>query len=290
MIKTKLVLILSFAISALCFSQVEDNLPFEFNTRYYDAVDKWVAFPESEKDSSHMLCYIYVDKMAGFSLRVEDNFKVDLNGKLVVLPNETKETTALIMRLDSRTSPVAILNDEQIKTLKLPKSPKWASIYKDGNSVDYLQRLGYHYNHVGASTNAIAPLLKAYAMDPHYDGLEFELGFAYNATKQFLKAIPVLEKAIELERKSHYLYKELGYAYVNSNQLDKAEKIYEKGIKISKDNAIKCEMGVNMAQAFFKTKNKAKFEKWAKITRRYGDKTPQYLKYIAYFEEELKKN
>ena len=263
----------------------------KFDTKYFDAVDQYVAFPKKEKDSTFSIYFIYVDEMAGFSMRFEDQFSINKKGKLKLQPNPDKNTSALIARLNRNTAFVSVLTNEQKADLQLPKQPEWLKNYKPKDSIDvgYLTKIGYFYNHDGASHNAIEPLLKAYKKEPHYKGLEFELGFAYNATKQFSKAIPVLEKALKKDENNQLLYKELGYALVNNKQIDEAEKVYEKGISISKDIAIKCEMAVNMAQLLFKENDKIRFKKWAAIARKYGEKTPQYIKYIDYFEAELNK-
>ncbi|WP_452221522.1 tetratricopeptide repeat protein [Lacinutrix salivirga] len=268
----------------------ENSTKIKFDTKYYDAVDKWIAFPKQTKDSIYAYGFIYIDEVAGLTFQLEDFFKLK-NDILVGLDTINKGSSIIKNRLSAKTSNVYILTEKHRKDLKLPKEPDWLGIYKKADDdVEYLKQLGYHYNHIGASHNALKPLLKAYALEPHYEGLEFELGFAYNALQQFEKAIPVLEKAIKNSEKNHLLYKELGYAYTFLKDAKNAEKVYTKGIKISENEAIKCEMAVNMSQLFFNLKNKKKFKKWAAITRKYGSKTPQYLKYIDYFEKELQNN
>src|SRR5690606_16633785 len=136
------------------------------------------------------------------------------------LVNIKRDSTVGFMkyRLEPNTSLVSVLTDNQISKLGLPKEPKWLSFYKeDSEEVDYLKNEGYHFNHVGASDLALKPLLKAYEIEPHFDGLEFELSFAYNHLGQYEKAIPILEKAIENNPKNFYFYRELGFSYVNLN-------------------------------------------------------------------------
>lgn len=285
--KTNLLYLFVILFHTIGFAQTAS--PFAFDTKYYDAVNKWVTFPENEKDSTYMLCYIYIDQQAGFTVRLEENFKIE-NDTLKVIPNPSKQTTLIIKRLNKNTSNVAVLNTKQKKDLNLPEEPQWLSVYKGSDTdVDYLKQIGYHYNHIGVSKNAIEPLLKAYKEEPAYKGLVFELGFAYNATQQFDKAIPVLEKGLKSAPKDQLIFKELGYALINSEQFDKAEKVYLKGISIAETEAIKAEMAVNMSQVFFIQKNKTKFNKWAKITRKHAKDAPQFTKYIDYFEAELNK-
>ena len=193
-------------------------------------------------------------------------------------------------RLEPNTSLVSVLTENQISALNLPKEPEWLSIYKEGSDkVDYLKQEGYHYNHVGACEQALKPLLKAYEIEPHFNGLEFELAYAYNHLGQFEKAIPILEKAIENNPKNYYFFRELGYSYLGLNKIDEAEKTYRKGIKMSDNDFEKSEMSVNMAQAYFKLKNRKKFDEWAELTRKYSTKDKRYLQYIEQFEQNWNK-
>lgn len=49
MTKTKLVLILFLTLNIQCFSQEVNSQAFEFNTLYYDAVDKLGCFSKKGK-------------------------------------------------------------------------------------------------------------------------------------------------------------------------------------------------------------------------------------------------
>src|SRR5690606_643211 len=183
--------------------------------------------------------------------------------------NEELKNTSRKSRLSSNTRPVTILNPNQIEQLGVKTIPDWLKIYKNNeNSVEYLKQMGYFYNHVGASKNAIEPLLKAYQIEKHYEGLEFELGFAYNATQQFEKAIPVLENALIINNSDQLLFKELVYALIHTKQYDKAETVVKLGIEKAKDNHIKAEMAVNMCATFLQEENKKKYDQWATIAKK----------------------
>ena len=172
--------------------------------------------------------------------------------------------------------------------MELPKVPEWLAVYKEGSDkVGYLKNIGYHYNAVGASNLALEPLEKAYEIEPHFDGLEFELAFAYNALGQFDKAIPIMESAIENDKQNFRFYRELGFSYKNLKQIGKAEIIYRKGMKLTKDKSQKGEMAVNMAQSYFQVKDKEKFKEWAKLTRKYSEKNSRFAQFIDAWEEEL---
>lgn len=276
------ILIFLFFITTNTFSQTK-KAPLSFDVKYYDAVDKWVAFPKKESDTSYALGFIYIDKQAGFTFDYLTTFSITEDGlkKGPNIPNASMKS-----RLSPNTREVAVLNEEQITELELPAVPDWLDIYKNGsNTTDYLKQMGYHYNHVGASHLALEPLLKAYEKEPHYEGLEFELSFAYNALGQFENAISVLEEAIKNNPNNYYFYRELGFSYVNQNKIDEAESTYKKGISISDNDFEKSEMAVNMAQAYFKLKNREKFDEWAQITRQYAEKGSRYTQFIDLFEQ-----
>lgn len=274
-------------ISNIGFSQ--NNLTeLKFDTKYFNAVDKWVAFPKKDSDSTYAYGFIYLDNQAGFTFNYESKFQIKQQELITIKRGST--VGFMKYRLEANTSLVSVLNENQVSALNLPKEPEWLSIYKEGSDqVDYLKQEGYHFNHVGACELALKPLLKAYEMEPHFDGLEFELAFAYNHLGQFKKAIPILEKAIENNTKNYYFFRELGYCYLGLNQVKNAEKTYRKGIKKSDNDFEKSEMSVNMAQTYFKLKNKKKFDEWAELTRKYSTKNKKYLQYIEQFEESWNK-
>jgi len=258
-------IILSFflLISSIAFAQ-SDTTELKFNTKYYNAVDRWIAFPKKEADTTFTLGFIYLDEQAGFTFDYHSRFLETDNG-LKILPREFE--AGLKSRLSRNTINVAVLSEKQVSELELPNVPEWLEVYKeDSDKVRYLKNIGFHYNAVGASNLALEPLTKAFEIEPHFNGLEFELAYAYNALGQFDKAIPVLESAIENDNENFLFYRELGFSYKNLEQIEKSEKIYRQGIELTKDKAQKGEMAVNMAQSYFQLKDKAKFREWAKLT------------------------
>lgn len=259
----------------------------KFTTKYFDAVDKWTVFDKKENDSTYAFGFIYIDEQAGFTFDYGSKIKITENG-LVKLPKEFE--SSLKSRLSPNTQKVHILTEKELTELELPTIPEWLAYYKKNeNEVSYLVKIGYHYNHVGASKNAIKPLLEAYSKEPHYKGLEFELAFAYNATKNYEKATEVLTKAIENDPNNFWFYRELGYSYKNLEDLEKAEGAYKKGIELSNDKFQKAEMAVNMAQSYFQSNNKSKFDEWAKITKKYAEKGSDYYNYIEQWKKNLQK-
>jgi tetratricopeptide (TPR) repeat protein len=278
----KFIILLLVLTATTCFGQSNES-KLSFDTKYYEAVDRWIAFPKQETDTAYTFGFIYLDEQAGFTFDYSSKFIKGEEG-LIALPRESQNS--LKSRLAANTAPVALLSGKQVADLGLPTQPDWLSNYKrDSGKVSYLKNIGFHYNHVGASNLALEPLNRAYKIDPHYDGLEFELAYAYNALKSFDKAIEVLEKAIANNPDNFYFYRELGYAYRYTHQLDKAERTYRKGIIISNNAFEKSEMAVNMAQAYFQIRDRKRFNEWAGITRKYAEKGSRYAQFIDAFEQ-----
>ena len=283
----RILLLALLLISNIGFSQ-NKLTELKFDTKYFNAVDKWVAFPKKDVDSTYAYGFIYLDNQAGFTF----NYKAKFQIKGQELINIKRDSTIGFMkyRLEPNTSLVSVLTENQVSALNLPKEPDWLSIYKeDSDQINYLKQEGYHYNHVGACELALKPLLQAYEMDPHFDGLEFELSYAYNHLGKFEKAISILEKAIENNPNNFYFYRELGFSYGNLNKIDEAEKTYRKGISMTDNDFEKSEMAVNMAQAYFRLKNREKFDEWAELTRKYAKENSQYVQYINHFEQNWNK-
>lgn len=278
------ILPLFLLISSIGFSQ-SNTAELNFDTKYYDAVDKWIAFPKKVADTSYTFGFIYLDEQAGFTFDYTSSFIKTDNG-LEKLPG--KFEINLKSRLSRNTRNVAVLSDEQISQLELPKEPEWLAVYKeDSDKVEYLKNIGFHFNAAGASNLALNSLTKAYKIEPHFNGLEFELSYAYNALGQFDKAISVLEGAINNDPENFLFYRELGFSFVNLGEIEKAENIYRAGMKLTKDKTQKGEMAVNMAQAYFQLKNHKKFNEWAKLTRKFSEKDSRFEQFIDAWEKKL---
>lgn len=282
----RLILSLFILIYSFGFSQ-SNSTELKFNTKYYKAADKWIAFPKKEADTTYTFGFIYIDEQAGFTFDYTSNFEKTSDG-LKKLPRQFE--AGLKSRLSKNTVDVAILSDEQIRQLELPKEPEWLAVYKEGSEKpEYLKNIGFHYNAVGASNLALKHLLKAYKIKPHLKGLEFELAYAYNATGKFNEAIPILEKAIENDSQTFWFYRELGFSYKNLGQVKKAEKIYRTGMKLTEDKAQKAEIAINLAQSYVQLKNEKKFNEWAKLTKKYSEKGSRFEEYIDAWAKEFDK-
>ena len=285
-------ILLSLLCSSLCFGQ---NQKFEFKTKFYDAIDKWVAF-ETNKDSAYIVSinkwvtlakyadptyivgFLYFDPDFGFAFRQEMVVKETKDGLKRV--GQRKNVVTPIIHPDT----VAILSDETIARLRLPKEPDWLKNY-NRNSKSYYLQLGSQYNFVGASHHAIEPLLKIYEKKPHFKGLELELAIAYYDTGQFDKAIAVLNKAIEKRPRHAALYNVLGLLLTKQNKIDEAEKAFLRGMELSKKNSEKAMMASNMAFHYFSIRDKSKFDEWAALARKYADANSRYYRNLKHAEE-----
>lgn len=274
----KKILLLAVLWSGFCFGQ-----DLNFNTRFFDAVDKWVAFEKNGDQKEYGYGFIYIDEDAGFTFDYTSDFKITDEG----FENISREFQGMFKsRLTANTANVHILTDRQIAQLQLPAQPEWLEVYKrNENELSYLVKIGSSYNHVGASINALKPLSQVYAVNPHYEGVEFELAYAYNATENYEKAFEVLTKAIGKDPKNFLFFKELGFASLRMGKIEKAEETYKKGIALTNDNQQKSEMALNMTHSYFLLKNRAKFDEWEKITKKYMEKDSQFNQYLDYFKE-----
>lgn len=276
--------VLPFLIFTNSFSQTSEKI--RFGVSVTEAVDKWVVFDKRPQDSSHVFGFVYIDQEAGFSFRYTSDLVITDNDLYL----SVRDTSSLmIVRLQPRDNVVGILSKEQLEKLGLELEPEWLSFYKpDPLTTEYLTSIGYHYNHAGASKYALHPLEKAYKMEPHFEGLEFELAFAYNATQDYPNAIKVLTKAIENNSKNIMFYRELGYSYMNLGDLKKTEEIYKKGLEIDDQNNAKTEMALNMAIIFFQKKNRAKFDEWAeRLKYLFNETTPRlYTERLKFMESQ----
>jgi hypothetical protein len=260
-------LLLLFCILPLYLFGQENPAPdLIFDQTFYDLENQWVVFPKKPADSVYAYGVVYVDAAAGFTFDLQGAFKVMPDGRFIGTPI----TNSVKVRLERNVSKVSALSADRLKELNLPKEAAFLSHYKvDPGNIVNLVSWGKHYNHVGAYERSLVYLLKAYKIEPHAEGLEFELAFNYNATSKFDRAVEVLAVAIKDDPKNFWFYRELGYSYMNNMKLEEAEKSYSAGIKMTQDSLQKSEMAYNIAYGFFKAGNKPKFMEWDQITRQH---------------------
>ncbi|HRE77168.1 MAG TPA: tetratricopeptide repeat protein [Flavobacterium sp.] len=235
-------------------------------------------FPKKEVDSLYPIGFVYLDLQAGFTLNYEGTIQLKNDGSFKI--NKIDENYSSKIRLEPyKTSNVYIIPNDKLKEIGLPEIPDWLKIYLPSNdqSIETLKDYGFQFNHLGACEKALTYLEKAYKMNPHYDGLEFELAYAYNHLGQYEKAILVLEKAINNNSKNYLFYRELGHSYVFQNKNNLAEKTILEGIKMTESDFEKSELAFKMSQRYFLIKNRKKFDEWTTITKQYTEPNSQHV-------------
>jgi len=257
----------------------------KFDKRNVQCEDKWIA-QQMNKDSTYAFGFIYIDEQAGLTFNYEGKFKINNN----IFLRQKEDMPSFKVRLEPNFVAIAEIPEEKFKELGVDKFPVWLKYYKKSeNSIERLYHWGFLYNSWDEYEKALVYLEQAQKLNPKYSGLEFELAYAYNALKQFDKASIILESAIKTSPNECYLYKELSYSEVNNNKIDNAIKTYKDAIKACKENDIKAEIAINIAERFFIQKDIANFEKWSEETLKWASSGDQFATYIERMKDEIKK-
>jgi tetratricopeptide (TPR) repeat protein len=275
-------------IIALLFSlQIKAQTALKFDKTNELCEDKWVAYQKNEKDTSYVFGFIYIDSQAGLTLHYEGNFKIESNGRFT--PSRPEGNNRTIVRLEPHKGNIALIPEEKFAELGIKAVPEWLASYKGNeNSIERLHRWGYFYNAYNLSSKALTYLEKAYALNPKFPGVEFELGYAYNAVGKFAKAAEILTPAIAASPKECYLYKELSFSYIQLNKIDDASKVARKGIEVCSEKQMQAEIAFNIAGKYFRDKDASNFALWAAETRKWAQKDDVFFKYLAEMETKLK--
>ena len=256
---------------------------FQFNTKFYDAIDKWVVFPKSDKDSLYSFGFIYLDVMAGPTFQYEG--RINAGGKVLEkIKDPTTKTSSLKYRLGPNTNVIHVLSDLETKQLDLKPEPDWLATYKSGDKISYQAALGSMYNANGKPDIALGILEKTYSKDKKNEKLLFELAYSYNALNRYNDAIRVLSEALKVQPNNGLFYKELVYAYAKVDKLDAAEKTYKDFIDKAINKEYRYETAYNLVYTYFLKADKEKFEKWAAEVEK--SNKPQFVKNI----EAMRKN
>lgn len=269
----------------ICFITIgvlaQDKL--NFNTKFTQSEDKWVAFPE-DSIGNHTFGFIYIDSQAGLTFDYSGSFKIGSDGKFQLKKKEIEGSVK--HRLQPNSTLVAIIPESHFNDLEISKFPEWLKYYKeDENTIKRLYNWGYMYNGWGECQKALEFLEKANKIDANYKGLSVELAFSYNCLKQFDKAINILKIAIKQEPNDAYTNKELIYSQINNNQLDDAIKTYERVLKEVPNKTFNAENSFNILGAYYRKGDLEKFNNWLKTTNINDDK--RFQAYIKTMKEEL---
>lgn len=233
----------------------------DFNKRFVESEDKWVAFQKNEEDS-YAYGFIYIDEDAGLTLNYEGTFTITQNGEFI----PTKfNNSSMKVRLEPNDVLVAVIPKEKFKELKIEAVPDWLKYYKENeNSIERLYKWGFMYNGWNECAKALTFLEKAQKINPKHPQLAVELAFSYNCLKQYNKAESILEKEIKSNSKDAYVSKEYIYTLTKSNNIDKAIKQYKTAAKTIEDKQYDAENCYNILQHFYFKKDKENFNIWYK--------------------------
>jgi len=249
-------LLLLFLVAAKLSAQSNLN----FNQRFVESEDQWVALQRNE-DDSYGYGFIYIDDDAGLTLNYEGIFTITSNGEFI----PKKIDRSMKARLEPNDVLVAVIPKEKFKELKIEAVPDWLKYYKENeNSIERLYKWGFMYNGWNECAKALTFLEKAQKINPKHPQLAVELAFSYNCLKQYNKAESILEKEIKSNSKDAYVSKEYIYTLTKSNNIDKAIKQYKTAAKTIEDKQYDAENCYNILQHFYFKKDKENFNIWYK--------------------------
>lgn len=256
-----------------------------FNKRFVESEDKWVAFKQ-DKDNAHAYGFIYIDQQAGLTLNYEGTFKILSTGKFV--PKKL-DSANMKVRLQPNNVLVAFIPENKFQELKISAVPEWLQYYKtDTTSVEHLYRWGYMYNGWGECAKALTYLERAEKIDNKFKGLPVELSYSYNCLNQFDKAELILEEEIKTNSADAYVNKEYIYTLTKNNHIDKAIKQFETSITTLKDEQYNAENCYNILQYYYFQKDKDHFKKWYKILQKLPTKNKMISKYADDMHKDMK--
>jgi hypothetical protein len=132
-----------FLFSTLLSLNTLAQTNIEFNKRFVECEDKWVAFSMGE-DSSYTYGFIYIDAQAGLTFNREGKFKINSNYLLEVTKNKE---ASIKVRLQPNNVKVAIIPSTMFKELQIEEYPDWLKFYKnDTATAKRLFNWGFMYN------------------------------------------------------------------------------------------------------------------------------------------------
>lgn len=258
----------------------------DFNKRFVESEDKWVAFQKNEEDS-YAYGFIYIDEDAGLTLNYEGTFTITQNGEFI----PTKfNNSSMKVRLEPNDVLVAFIPEDKFNNLKIEAVPDWLKYYKENeNSIERLYKWGFMYNGWNECAKALTFLEKAEKINPKHPQLAVELSFSYNCLKQYSKAENILEKEIKSNSKDAYVSKEYIYTLTKSNNIDKAIKQYKAATKILEDKQYDAENCYNILQYFYFKKDKENFNIWYKELSKLEINNEMIKQYANTMNEDINK-
>lgn len=269
---------------ALLSFKVQAQVNLNFDKRFVECEDKWVAFKMNE-DTTYNYGFIYIDFEAGLTFNSEGTFKPKQDGSFEIKKSEMN----VKVRLEPNNVKVAIIPDNLFKNLQIEAIPEWLKFYKtDLNTANRQYQWGYMYNGWNECEKALPFLLKAKELDPKFEGLAVELAFSYNCLKDFNKAIEILEDELTRNPSDAYVNKEYIYSVTKTNDIEKAIKQFYNSIKTIKENTYNAENCFNIMEFYYRQKNKKNFTVWYNELKKWPNENKQINKYAELMKKELK--
>lgn len=274
-------LLLLFLVATKLSAQANLN----FDKRFVESEDKWVAFQKNE-DDSYGYGFIYIDEDAGLTLNYEGTFTINQNGEFT----PTKIDRSIKARLEPNDVLVAFIPEDKFKELKIDAVPDWLKYYKEGeNSIERLYKWGFMYNGWNECAKALTFLEKAEKINPKHSQLAVELAFSHNCLKQYNKAESILEKEVKLNPKDAYVSKEYIYTLTKNDNIDKAIKQYKTAAKTIEDKQYDAENCYNILQYFYLKKDKENFNIWHKVISKLDINNEMIKQYASAMNEDINK-
>lgn len=274
-----------FFILLLAGGCLQAQVALNYNKRFVECEDKWVAF-QLHEDSTSAYGFIYIDEDAGLTFNLEGKYKLTPEGKLQA---EKTSGSNIKMRLEPNNVKVAVIPESMYTVFQVDTVPEWLQYYQTNlNSVARLYKWGFMYNGWDMCDKALEYLLKAQAIDPNYPDLAVEIAYSYNCLNQYEEALSVLETAIKNNPTDAYINKEYIYSLVNSKKIDKAIEQYLHSVDIDIAKTFNAENCFNILGYYYKQNDAANFKIWKKELKKWPINNPQIKDYLKRMEEDMK--
>ncbi|MDH7444811.1 tetratricopeptide repeat protein [Aquimarina sp. 2201CG14-23] len=269
--------------TVLSFS-VQAQVNLNFDKRFVECEDKWVAFKVDE-DGSHQYGFIYIDDQAGLTLNSEGTFKPKNDGSFEI---SKMEGANIKVRLEPNNVKVAIIPEKLFKDLQIKKIPEWLKLYKtDINTAKRQYKWGFMYNGWNECEKALSFLLKAKDLDPEFEGLAVEIAFSYNCLEDYYKAIEILEYEIKTNPSNAYVNKEYIFSVTKTDNIEKATTQFYNSIKTIKKDPYQAENCFNIMQFYYIQKDKDNFNKWYTELKKWPNENKQIDQYAELMKKDL---
>ncbi len=264
----------------------------KFDRRFVHCIHKWIAYGYDKTNNSFAYGYVYPNSSQSISLRMMGTITLDSNGRFI--PNNKFDSLggSLVYRLspEQNRKIVGLIPKERLKEIGVEEFPFEYKLYKDDTvSITGLYNRGFLLNAWEECKDALNYLEKANKINPKFEGLAVELAFSYNCLEQYDKAAEILKDALKATPDNCYYFKELVYSLKNSNKLKEAEEFAVKGISNCKDNLMRAEMAYNIAQFYYKIKDKSNLKKWLDEAKKYPNDNKPMNNGIKTMDGELNK-